>query len=198
MSNEQTPRPPQLDALPKSLQPQRDLWPGIAQRLPARAPARRRPWIPMSLAASVLLTALLGFVLRNTSVNTAPPFSTLPAVSTAAPATDWSDVEVRGVQISARSLRTLRGGWAQDLPSVEDEEQSGLMKAAYRPGAGFAQNSRPQRSYLRAHLRLIEQAEREVRRALREQPASTGLQELLQTAQQKREHLQNLIDAQGD
>lgn len=37
-------------------EPQRDLWPGIRRRLPSR---RRAPWLPLALAASVALVAVL-------------------------------------------------------------------------------------------------------------------------------------------
>jgi hypothetical protein len=45
-----------LAALPRELEPARDLWPGIAAGLATRqAAGTRRLWIPMALAASLLL-----------------------------------------------------------------------------------------------------------------------------------------------
>jgi hypothetical protein len=188
-------RPAALDALPLHRMPDRDLWPGIAARLPSRRRRRsaQERWLPAALAASLVVTALVGLTLRQAApVTIAATVPRAPTISAPTPVTDWNDIESRGVQISQRSLRTLRGQWPE--PSTDDDFGQGLMKATYRPQDGGGLGGHAQQGYLRAHLRLVEQAEREVRRALRQQPESAGLQELLATAEQQRARLSALID----
>jgi hypothetical protein len=58
-----------LDAagrLPKSIEPPRDLWPGIEARLGWRASARPRVWIPLALAAVFALVLLARTMLETT------------------------------------------------------------------------------------------------------------------------------------
>jgi hypothetical protein len=48
-----------LRQLPREIEPERDLWPGIAARLPAPALARRWPWrAGLALAASLLVAVI--------------------------------------------------------------------------------------------------------------------------------------------
>lgn len=188
-------RPVALDGVRLHRMPDRDLWPGIAERLSPRR--RKRPvqerWLSVALAASLVLTVLVGVSLRPAApVKVAADDAGMPVSPAPMPATDWNDVESRGVQISQRSLRTLRGQWPETLP--DEESRQGLMKANYHPADAVGMQGRAGQNYLRAHLRLVEQAEREVRRALRQQPESAGLQELLATAEQQRERLSLLLD----
>lgn len=56
----------QLRQLPRELEPPRDLWPGIAARLQAPAPRRRRPWpVLLAMAACLCLAVGLAFHLRG-------------------------------------------------------------------------------------------------------------------------------------
>src|SRR5436190_13823771 len=79
-----------LRQLPRELEPARDLWPGIAARLPE---PRRRPlpaWgIGLALAASVAL-AVLGLRLATPA---APAASPTAQVATPAPAAGIVEVE---------------------------------------------------------------------------------------------------------
>jgi hypothetical protein len=65
----------QLRQLPHELDPPRDLWPGIAARLPAQRPRRRvAPWLGgLALAASVSLAIGLAWQLRAPEVPTLDP-----------------------------------------------------------------------------------------------------------------------------
>jgi len=51
-----------IDALPRELEPTRDLWPGIEARLARRT---RRSWVPAAVAASVVLSAASAFFTWN-------------------------------------------------------------------------------------------------------------------------------------
>ena len=56
----------QLRQLPRELDPPRDLWPGIAARLQAPAPRRRRPWLGLLAMAACLCVAVgVAFYLRG-------------------------------------------------------------------------------------------------------------------------------------
>lgn len=56
-SNEDDGRLPQLDQLPMTRMPERDLWPGIEARLTRRRP---RIWLPFALAASLVVAVTAG------------------------------------------------------------------------------------------------------------------------------------------
>ena len=65
-----------LRGLRREIEPARDLWPGIAERLaaaPRARPAPRRRWLwPVSMAASMLLAAGLAWHVRPASAPAAP------------------------------------------------------------------------------------------------------------------------------
>lgn len=64
----------QLRQLPREIDPPRDLWPGIADRLQRRAAPRRRPWFAaLAMAASLCLAVGLAWQLR-TPTAPAPDF----------------------------------------------------------------------------------------------------------------------------
>ncbi|GAB2496642.1 hypothetical protein [Arenimonas alkanexedens] len=65
----------QLRQLPHELDPPRDLWPGIAARLPARAPRRRTGvWLGgLALAASLCLAVGLAWQVRQPDAAPADP-----------------------------------------------------------------------------------------------------------------------------
>jgi len=71
-------------ALPREVQPPRDLWPGLRDRLPARPIPRERPVAgrlrPWLAAAAVLLAGLAGLLLLRDDAGTgSEPFTTAPA-----------------------------------------------------------------------------------------------------------------------
>ena len=77
-----------LDALPREVQPGRDLWPGVAARLePRHAPSTGRRW-PLAAAAAVALVAVTALVtaglLRREATPVAGPAPAVPAVTYAA------------------------------------------------------------------------------------------------------------------
>jgi hypothetical protein len=56
----------QLRQLPREIDPPRDLWPGIADRLPHPVAPRRRPWFAaLAVAASLCVAAGLAWQLRQ-------------------------------------------------------------------------------------------------------------------------------------
>ncbi len=55
----------QLDTLPDELQPSRDLWPAIAEKLDRRPRSR---WLPTAVAASLLISALSALFSWHTSL----------------------------------------------------------------------------------------------------------------------------------
>jgi hypothetical protein len=190
---------PGLDALPRERLPTQDLWAGIAARIePARQAAPRRALWPDALAASVCSAVLVGALLRGTaSVHE----ETAPAVTAsvaAAPETDATHAYSnhrqdanRTAAVSARTLRMLRSDSLDNLPAMvaQRADGNGLMKTRLSHGEG----QHAHEALLRANLKLVRQAEREVRRALREEPESEALQNLLASAEGQRAQLTALL-----
>lgn len=197
---------PGLETLTRERQPDRDLWAGIEARI-QRPVARRRgnsAWWPYGLAASLSVAVLAGVLLRDYSPLD-PQAAMPPAAASLSTAmtplqTPYSnhDGQARGsALLSARTRRTLRSESLDDAPAMvaQRADAEGLMKATYSIGSHAPHG---QQAILRAHLRLVSQAEREVRRALRVDPESASLKRLLDVAQQKREQLTALLVHQQD
>jgi hypothetical protein len=93
---------PLVQALPSSIEPPRDLWPGIERRLPPRRRGLPR-WLPLAAALALLL--LGGGLLRRLAREAAPA----PApVATADP----------GVQAEAALLASLEGDMGSLAPET--------------------------------------------------------------------------------
>ncbi|MES2685043.1 MAG: hypothetical protein V4650_16100 [Pseudomonadota bacterium] len=195
-----------LDSLLRERQPGRDLWAGIEARItPAVAVRRSTPVWPYALAASACLAVFVGVLLRQPSprpddVALAQQSSSAFEVATAAEGGSFNnhpysngDRPSPTAALSPRTLRMLRSESLDNAPALvaERAEASGLMKATYAAGSG--RNSHGQQAILRANLKLVAQAEREVRRALLSDPNSASLQSLLNVAQEKRAVLTSLL-----
>lgn len=199
---------PGLDTLARERQPSRDLWAGIEARIAQPARHRRREpavW-PYALAASVCLAVLTGVLLRGQP----PAPRETSALQTAQrapepvmrydnhPYSNTSDESSAAAELSPRTLRMLRSESLDNASALvaERAEASGFMKATYSASSG--RNARGQQAILRANLKLVSQAEREVRRALKTDPDSTSLQSLLVVAQEKRAVLTALLVHEQD
>lgn len=202
-----------LDGLARERLPQRDLWAGIETRIgaPQRAAPRRSRLAVYALAASVSVAVLAGVLLREHSpVDPRASGMSLPAelaageMAAASGSFDNHPYSNRDGQPSAtaalspRTLRMLRSESLDNAPALvaERAEASGLLKATYSTGSG--RNSHSQQAILRANLKLVSQAEREVRRALRSEPESASLQGLLKVAEDKRAALTSLLVHEPD
>ncbi len=195
-----------LQTLARERLPSRELWPGIEQRIAQRQElsAARRRWLSASaygLAASVVAAVLAGLIWSAPQPITAW-VATLPVpgavtsepepAAVASTSTPYSNPEMQAhgsSLLSTRVVRTLRSESLDNAPAMvaERADRSALLKASYA-GSDSA-TARPQNATLRAKIRLVRQAEREVQRALRIDPESASLKSLLAAAQQKRERL---------
>ena len=192
---------PDLQELARERLPERDLWSGIETRL---APRRRRstPWV-YGLAASVCIATVAGLLLRRPEAGSAPaePVLVASAADESANGGGWSQPPETDTGRLPKPMRTVRSESWDDLPTGSDGDQ-GLVSVGYRPYArGAARPVRSgghQRTLVRANLKMIAQAERELRRALREDPESESLQDLLSAAESQRESLQGLISDDTD
>lgn len=191
---------PGLQELARERLPQRELWPGIESRL---APRRRRstPWI-YGLAASVCIATVAGLLLRRPEATSAAaePVLVASAAGESANGGGWSQPPETDAGRLPKPMRTVRSESWDDLPEAGGDE--GFVSVGYRPYArGAARPVRSgghQRTLMRANLKLINQAERELRRALREDPESESLRDLLDAAQSQRQSLQGLISDDTD
>lgn len=203
------PNPPDLDAegpvpglerLARERLPPHDLWAGIESRLKPR-PRRSAPWA-YALAASLCVATVTGLLLRSPD---APPASTeaLPPqlASLDAGTTPMSWAEPTGDRLPPKARQLRAESW-EEFPDELAEQDSGLVTVGYRASSRYAARpvraGGPQRNLLRANLKLVTQAERELRRALREDPESQSLRDLLSAAEAKREALQGLISNEHD
>lgn len=198
---------PGLDQLVRERLPERDLWAGIEARLPPRK-RRTAPWT-YALAASICVATIAGLLLRSpdapdsaAAVQVASLESGAGTVSDDSTGTVWDPANQHLAERLPRPVRTLRAESWDGLPDDMGVPDSGLVSVGYRPSSRFA--ARPvrtgghQRTLMRANLKLIAQAERELRRALREDPESESLRDLLSAAEAQRDALQGLISTEHD
>lgn len=202
-------RIPGLERLPRERLPEGDLWTVIAPRLTPRA--RRRPWLPMSLAASIVVALTTGVLLRVPPSATPESQSARPAAGiqlAQADVSGYTDGDGNASFATGRlpslpnTVRWLRyAAPADEFPSAEvaDGSQPALMRAAFRRSSATLSAGRrehDQHALLRAHLKIVENAERELSRALRQDPDSESLADLLQSARSQRAALQTMIETE--
>lgn len=196
-----------LDGLVRERLPARDLWAGIEARIqPVQASTQRqRPLWAYALAASLSAAVLTGALLRMP-----PDASPESPVMTAQAEPDAEPSPAPGSRVKApysnrdgeprppatRSLHTLRSESLDNAPALVAERAgaSGLMRASLARGS----RGHSQEALLRANLKLVSQAEREVRRALKQDPESEALQSLLEAAQGQRAQLTAMLVHEQD
>lgn len=196
-----------LQDLARERQPERDLWIGVEARI-SRPQRRRRSdsnVLPYAAAASVCLALLTGLLLypQQPESSAVEPVQATQLASANQPSSHSAyrpygnrySTDSNG--LSPRTLRTLRSESLDNAPVLvaERADAGSLMKATY---AGGSRSAHGQQAILRANLRLVSQAEREVRRALRSDPDSASLQSLLAVAQEKRAQLNTLLIHEQD
>ncbi len=163
-----------LTRLPRTMQPERDLWPTIAQRLAPRTVAPAKPryegWM-VGLAAAALLTIGmgLGYLLRGETGSMAP-----------------------GTVASGSGAREASGAGAMDLANASSASapRGAAALAAYRAATAELRSDLalrgmylpPQtRSVVQRELAVIEAAIAEVERAFAASPADPHLERMLLT-----------------
>jgi len=186
-------RVPGLERLTMEREPSRDLWAGIEARLdacekgraepaPPQRPAfgtktlrpRRRSWLPMAAAASftaAIVSLMLVGKLPGSMAD--PDGASQPLVASAEPAT------TKFARSVAPSAAAFDGG-AQAVPASWRSAPVELRK----------QN----RGLIKANLKLVDNAEAQLRRAMAEDPQSAYLQRLLVTTQGQQQNLHHLLD----
>jgi hypothetical protein len=164
----------QAAVLPKRLQPGRDLWPGIAERIrePRRVVPIRRRWRPVlwnpALAAAALLlialsSAVTAFLMRGSRgpAEVAESPSAMPqpaAMGTASDAIGDAEQEYeRAAQALLASLEARRDSLSPETVMIVER-----------------------------NLEAIDAALRDVRRALEEDPGNPGLVRMLASTHRKR------------
>lgn len=192
--------------LPRSVAPERDLWPAIASRLAVRPPARRAPVLgPLALRhwgvqalAALLLMALGGVV---THVFVSPRLATGPAATTtrmptAEAAAAAADRRAVGRVASEHAPAAMRTRWSAELESAEAEVMrakellwvSALVsqeEPALPVSPGEDPEAVPTAVVVAHNLRIIDQAIEELRRALDADPGNPQLAQLLLESHRK-------------
>lgn len=146
-----------LHALPRSIEPARDLWPGIAARLQTAAPTRnaRGGWLPLAIAASVFgLGFVAGWQTLHQRIDWQPA-----TLATAGPSQSWTAREAAALRVQ--------------------------FDAAVASGGGRARLE-PQTAALRATLTELERQADQIEQAIQRSPDSTFLLERLRRLEQTR------------
>lgn len=125
-----------LQALRRDIEPERDLWPGIAARLsPQRVPARplRRIW-PFAMAASMLLA--LGLVRQEAPALARPVVVEARAPGGAAPAAaSEAEALTRHYQAALREMdgRAAPASWQPGLEALDQGAMQVLAALHHSP-----------------------------------------------------------------
>lgn len=178
-------RVPGLERLTMEREPSRDLWSGIEARLQAKAPPlapraavarpRRRSWLPMAAAASftAAVATLMTLQLNKIPVKDQGGAAAL-MVATAEPAADAPAARklLRENPVAVVEARAVPASW-QAASSTLRKQNRGLIKA---------------------NLKLVDNAEAQLRRAMAEDPQSAYLERLLLTTQDQQQNLHQLLD----
>lgn len=194
---------PELENISRERLPERELWAGIDARIATLTPRRRAPRLwPYGLAAGLSAALLTGVLLRApqpgpTLEAVAAPVVTESAGRNTVPYSNQGGNTGGSAGVSNYGKRTLRSESRDNAPAMvaERAEAAGLLKTTYSSSSNGAH---AQRAILRANLKLVLQAEREVRRALQRDPESENLQSLLTSAQEKRELLTTMLVHDGE
>ncbi|HEX9473999.1 MAG TPA: hypothetical protein VF931_07405 [Steroidobacteraceae bacterium] len=162
-----------LARLPRELSPARDLWPAIAQamnegaarqgREPGLAHGLRRPRWPVALAASLALLCLVA-------------------------ALSWSVL-----RLQARTAMLAQGGTAagaqQSMVSFDSPRDAAFLAARAALESTYAQRlallAPATRARVQTDLEIIRKANADIRDALKHDPASPLLQQLLRSTWQQ-------------
>ncbi len=126
---------PQLDSLdqalatlPRQVQPDRDLWPGIAASLPARRD-RIRPWLPLAAAVSaVAFAGLLAvqLLLPESQDPGTPVVAAVPGQHLAGPSQTFFAAEAAYRQVRAQRVADLEQQLSQLSPETRERVTSSL------------------------------------------------------------------------
>lgn len=152
-----------LKALPREIDPERDLWSGIAARIdrPAAAVRRRPRWLSFAIAAGLTCAGLaLGWRLASRPDDAAQPLAVRSAATS-----PWVLREAGLLKADLNAVLTAGGG----------PERYEIARTPNR--------------VLSASLRELDSAESELDQALRQSPDSTFLLDRMRRVQQKKARL---------
>jgi hypothetical protein len=157
--DEPEPNSPELEAalaaLPRSVEPGRDLWPGVARRLAPERRPRRAVWMER-LAAGILLAIAAGLWVRLATPRPEPP----PAAPAPAPP---SPVVLSAYAETDRALLSVR----DELRRVVEEQAKALAPETRR--------------LVFENLETIERAMAEIEAAMAKEPAGPERENLGRT-----------------
>lgn len=154
-------------SLSRSLQPERDLWPGIEARLDEAADHRRpRYWRLGALAAAVCAAALLPLLLREA-----------PEPETTVPVTSVPETTAPAFDTAAQRLRLRNAATTSVEPGPE--YQAARAELLARLEERLDELEPEEREIVVRNIETIRAALQEIDTALRENPDDPLLQELM-------------------
>jgi len=171
---------PWLDALPRSIEPENDLWPGIATRLEPRASRARRPawrsWALQALAAVLFMALGAGLERRLGG----------PAVPSASPEGDAT-----APAAAVAEAGDFRAVEADYLRAKEELWRAVVLRRDVLPRDRLTPETL---EVVDRNLRLIDEAIDELHAALERDPGNPRLEELLLASHRQEMHLlQHLV-----
>lgn len=171
-TDEGAPAPiPGLDRLDMQRMPERDLWPELSSRLQPRR-VRRWPRVTgyWALAASLAATAAGWVLLQQPAID---PRLALSPMEAAAPR-----------------------GLSSPLVSVAPTPTSTATGASGMHYVSLAAQQPDQRALLKANLRIVDDAETQLRDAMVSDPQSQYLQRLMQRTEQRQQELRAMLESE--
>ncbi len=151
----------QAAALPRTLSPARDLWPGIAERIGGRKRALLRGWRPIGLAAAAAVAIALASTLLP---RPGPPAAPAPPAGLPVTISPGSDALHEVEADYARATTALLAALNERPSSLSSETLASVQK----------------------NLELIDRALAEVREALRKNPHNGELTHMLVATHRKK------------
>lgn len=180
--NENEPRLPELDELPRSIAPENDLWPAINAKLAERHPetsanasVRRRGWGLSAVAASVAVAFMAGMLLGRQTPMDVPPVQLAdqepvvagaPALMAAMEAVEleyasaykgFRPLMLEPALFESRTTDELRASWA-DMQEAETALKAALEEHPDNPFLGEKLlNLRAQQLEFMRQLHMLDQ-----------------------------------------
>ncbi len=141
-----------LDDLPREIQPQRDLWPGIDLALENHAQGANKPALLAGIAASIAVFSLVGLLILNTGTDPGnEPGELAQLVSNMS---EQYENQKRSLLASYEQQPALTDNWQQQLQELDDAAT--VIRTALTEDPGDADLIRLLQQVYQQQIKLIQ------------------------------------------